>query len=176
MDGSAGQVTCNTTYGQSRRWGVWNAYNRKKIVLQAGDSTASWTYSTNTARPSNNSSANSLTVFCGLAEENVEVRFFQSGVAGSTVLQSAIQAYWKIGIGVNSTTVMSGRTPIGGGRIDGSSIDMVVQDDLTANYNAAPFIGINTYTSLEQTTNFNNATMTYQGGSTGMLLEAIWEG
>jgi len=28
IDGSAGQVTCHTSYGQSRKWSVWNAYNR----------------------------------------------------------------------------------------------------------------------------------------------------
>lgn len=176
MDGTNGQVSCHTAYGQSRKWGAWNAYNRKKIVLQAGDPTASWPYATSTVRASNNSSLNSLTVFSGLPEETAQIKFFQSGIAGSGSATSQVLANWKIGIGVNSTTVMSGRAPIGGGRVDGTSVDIFVQDDLTANYNAAPTIGINTYTSLEQTTTINNATMTYQGTSTGMLLEAVWEG
>jgi len=176
MDGTNGQISCLLAFGQSRKWGVWNAYNRKKIVLQAGDATASWTYATNTARPSNNSTANSLTTFCGLPEEQCQVKFFQSASAGSGSATSQVIANWKIGIGVNSTTVMSGRTPIGGGRVDGTGVDLVVQDDLTANYNAVPSIGINTYTSLEQTTLLNNGSVTYQGASTGMLLEAIWEG
>lgn len=176
MDGTNGQITCHVGFGQSRKWAVWNAYNRRKIILEAGDSTASWTYATNTARPSNNSSANSLTVFAGLPEERFLLSFFQSAIAGSASIGSQIIANWKIGIGVNSTTVMSGRPAIGGGRIDGSSVDLIVQDDLTAKYNGIPTIGINTYTALEQSTSINNGTVTYQGSSSGMLLEAEWEG
>ena len=61
VDGTAGQVSAYRTWGQSRKFGVWNAYNRVAIVLNAGDSTASWSYSTNTFRPSNNATTNSLT-------------------------------------------------------------------------------------------------------------------
>jgi hypothetical protein len=40
IDSVAGQVSCLLAFGQSRKWGVWNAYNRKRVLLQAGDSTA----------------------------------------------------------------------------------------------------------------------------------------
>jgi hypothetical protein len=176
MDGTNGQVSCHVSYGQNRRWGIWNAYNRRKIILQAGDPTTSWTYGTNTTRPSNNGASNSLTVFAGLPEEYFRAKFFQSASAGATSITTQVIAYWMIGIGVNSTTSMSGRPAIGGGRIDGSSIDLIVQDDVTAIYNGAPTIGINTYTALERTTSLNNGAVTYLGSSSSMLLECEWDG
>jgi hypothetical protein len=63
MDGTNGQISCHNTYGQSRKWGVWNAYNRDPITLLMGDSTASWTYSTATIRQSNAAAGNALTTF-----------------------------------------------------------------------------------------------------------------
>src|SRR5262245_55513954 len=32
IDGSAGQVTCHRSWGRSRKWGVWNFYNRKAAI------------------------------------------------------------------------------------------------------------------------------------------------
>ncbi|HDA7274793.1 TPA: hypothetical protein O5T84_002923, partial [Staphylococcus aureus] len=45
IDGSAGQLTCHTAFGQSRKWGVWNAYNQQQIFLIAG---ATGDYTSNT--------------------------------------------------------------------------------------------------------------------------------
>lgn len=80
IDGSAGQVTCHVSYGQSRKWGISNKYNRRCIVLKAGDSTASWNYDTTTFRPSNNSTANSITIFSGIAEETYDFTQYQNVV------------------------------------------------------------------------------------------------
>lgn len=177
IDSSNGQVTCHTSFGQSRKWGVWNAYNRKKITLQAGDSTASWSYVTNTARASNGNSANSLTVFAGLAEEPFDITFSQSVIAGVTSLVSQVIAYWQIGIGWNSTSSYSSRIALGGGRLDGTNVDLLLQDDATAFYRAAPAIGINVATSLEQTSFINGGpSVTYQGTAFGMLLRGEWLG
>jgi putative ABC transport system permease protein len=35
MDGTNGQVTCHRSFGQSRKWGLWNAYNRRPLYLKA---------------------------------------------------------------------------------------------------------------------------------------------
>src|SRR6185437_6820885 len=43
IDTTAGQVSAFRSYGQNRKFGVWNAYNRQPILLKAGDSTTSWT-------------------------------------------------------------------------------------------------------------------------------------
>jgi hypothetical protein len=57
IDSGGTSTTRHIGYGQSRKWGLWNAYNRVPIFIQAGDSTASWNYTTNTIRASNGSSA-----------------------------------------------------------------------------------------------------------------------
>jgi hypothetical protein len=176
MDGTNGQVSCLTAYGQSRKWGVWNAYNRKKIILQAGDATASWNYTTGTVRPSNNSSANSLTVFTGLPEEEFDITFLQMVQGGSATGASQVLAGWSTGIGWNSTTAFSGMRASPQVRVDGSSVDILNQVVSLANYIAAPTIGINTATCLEITTPINNASVLYFGSSANMLLKAAWEG
>jgi len=176
MDGTNGQVSCHTAYGQSRKWGVWNAYNRKKIVLQAGDPTASWNYSTNTIRPSNNAAANSLTTFAGLPEENQDVVFTQIVTPGQGSAAIQVLTGWVIGIGLNSTAAMSGLLGTGSFRLDGSSVDYVASFESIARLTQGPTIGINTFTCLERTTAFNNTAMNYNGGSSNMLLSAVWEG
>jgi hypothetical protein len=177
MDGSNGQVTCHTAFGQSRKWGVWNAYNRVPTTLLAGDSTASWNYTTNTIRASNNTSANSLTTLIGLPEEAVDLSFVQSVIGGSTSLTSQIIANFEIGIGVNSSSTFSGKKGFGGIRSTGgtSSIDVVLQCDLTASHLALPTIGTNAYSCNERTTQVNGApTVNYQGTSASMLLKAVF--
>src|SRR3972149_8078499 len=75
MDGTNGQLSALTAYGQSRKFGVWNAYNRKPIVLLVGDATASWAYTTATIRQSRADATNTGAVFMGLPEETVTVDF-----------------------------------------------------------------------------------------------------
>lgn len=165
MDGTAGQVSCLLSYGQSRKWGVWNAYNRVPIVLQVGDATASWTYGGTTVRASNSASANSATVFCGLAEEFVSSDFVQnisSNTTGSQVL---------IGIGFNTTTAFSAYAPsiyMPNGATSGKL-------GTAARYIAPPALGINVITCLE---NFPVASGVgnFNGGSDDMLMTAQWRG
>jgi hypothetical protein len=177
IDSTPGQVTCHRSFGQSRKWGIWNAYNRKPIILQAGDGTSSWNYTTNVARPSNNSTANSLTVFAGLPEEIFDISFIQSIIAGTASATTQVIANWFVGIGWNSTSSFSGKRGIGGIRVDSGSIDSILQADSTAIYEAPPTIGINTVTSLEQTTAVSGTpSLLYQGQSLGMGLFAKWLG
>lgn len=169
MDGTNGQISCLVAYGQARKFGVWNAYNRAPIILKAGDSTASWTYGTATLRPSNNDANNKITVFSGLAEEIYETRFIQKTIAttGATVDQNR-----ENGIGWNSTTAASGKigysqiifSAAGGGT--GAS-------DLVAEYIQQPAIGINNITALERAA---AAGITYYGAESQMVMTARWRG
>src|SRR6185437_9645268 len=92
MDHTGGQVTCHRAYGQNRKWGIWNAYNRVPVYLKCGDPTASWTYTTATIRASNNApaaysgaafnvgsgtSCNGGSILVGLAEECTKIEFNQ---------------------------------------------------------------------------------------------------
>ncbi len=68
VDSAAGQATCHLSYGQGRRWALWNAYNRQKIVIKVG-STAGYSINVSTAlRYVNADSAHSALVFRGLPE------------------------------------------------------------------------------------------------------------
>jgi hypothetical protein len=132
VDGSNGQVTCHRSWGQSRRWGIWNAYNRQPILLKAGDSTASWTYGSATVRAANNASANSLTVFCGLGDSIYNVRAEQK--LSATVGAGSGNA--ANGIGWNSVTTVSGR-----GGYFGVGTGNVVGGNLCAEYQPLPSLG-----------------------------------
>ena len=136
IDGTAGQVSAYRTYGQSRKFGAWNAYNRVPITMIVGDSTASWTYATATIRPSNNATANSLSAFTGLAEEIAQCSFVQK-----IVNNTASNDVDLIGIGLNSTTAFSGTQGY-----MGNSNQFY---NTTALLTVPPSLGLNTITSLE---------------------------
>lgn len=161
VDTTNGQLNCHTSFGQSRKWGVWNAFNRVPVYLKAGDSTASWTYAINTWRPSNNSTANSLTVFQGLPEESYNIEFVQrASITASGESQN--------GIGFNSTTATSGKTGFSG---NSGVANVNTFDDLSSKFLTPPSLGINVFTALENT--IGNTT-TFNGTESFMLLTAAW--
>ena len=160
IDGTAGQVTCHRSYGQSRKWGIWNAYNRKHLFLKAGDTTATWAYGSATIRASNGSAANSLTVFQGLREERYEFDFMQTFTTGAT-------STGNIGIGFNSTTAFSGFK-------HSTGVAVSANQSGRANFIEIPHIGINVITALEQTN--GTTSHTFQGGEDDMVLIARWRG
>lgn len=174
IDATAGQVTCHRSYGQSRKWGVWNCYNRNPVILQAGDSTASWAYSTNTIRPSNNNTANSLTVFAGLQEFQPTISFTQYVNAAGGNLSTNIQ--YKVGVGWNSTTAFSGTN---GNNVQngGSSGGFALTTQYIGQsfYIPSPILGVGVATSLEVTSAAQNSA-TYLGTSSNMNMTASWVG
>jgi hypothetical protein len=147
--------------GASRKWGIWNYYNRVPVILKAGDSTASWTYATTTIRASRGQTTNSLTIFSGLAEDICRIKFDQF------ITGAATQGDQTIGIGYNSTTVMSGRT----GKVVAGATGWTAGFTQSAEYIAVPAIGINTITSLELGV---TGTATYSGTEANMVLYAEW--
>jgi hypothetical protein len=66
LDWIFGAVAAN---GTAAFFGVWNAYNRRKVFSITGDSTDSWTYATVLYRPSNNSTTMRASFVSGLAED-----------------------------------------------------------------------------------------------------------
>ena len=160
VDGTNGQVTCNISAGQSRKYGIWNAYNRVPISLQVFDGTSTWTYNS-TFRPSNGNIANTFTSFAGLAEENVSATFVQRA-------QSTSSAAAVVGIGLNSSASPSGFSSI---------LPLVVslQSFSPAQFIQTPVLGISVMTSLEQSTGGSGTT--FSGGSTNnMLLQGTYRG
>jgi hypothetical protein len=175
IDASAGQVSCYRSYGQSRKWGVWNAYNRVPIIMQAGDSTSSWVYSTGSVRPSNNNTANSITTFAGLAEEVISVTFNQV-VTGTSALANTSTAVGQLGIGWDSTTNFSGGGGKSGFTLQVTSSEFVNETTSTAQYNPAIGIGTNVATSLETALNINSASLTWFGTVNNMILQTTYRG
>lgn len=83
--------------------GIWNAYNRVSIAGLVGDTTNSWTYTTATVRPANNSTTMRASFVCGLAEDFFEAEY------GSNYLNSTAAVNAAVGIGYDSTSAFSGR-------------------------------------------------------------------
>ena len=158
IDSVAGQVTCHRNWGQSRKWGIWNAYNRVPVYLKAGDSTASWANAVTTLHPSNANTANSLTVFSGLSEDVYDLKFIQNALAGGATTL-AVNA-----IGVNSTLARSGFEGIQWLQANNEGITQ-------AQYQMPPALGINTITALEATS--TNAIF-FLGTEANMILSAQW--
>jgi hypothetical protein len=174
MDGTNGQVSFHRTWGQNRKWGLWNMYNRRPILLKAGDSTSSWSYNS-TFRAANNSTSNKLTVFCGVAEEMTEVKFKQNVTI--TNINNGTNASARIGIGWNSTSSSSGTYSMGGGGIGSGSQSLselfLTLDALHIN---PPMLGIVDVTALESAPNTAGGTKSFQGGEEDMCLMARWMG
>ena len=169
MDSVNGQVSAYRTFGSSRKFGVWNAYNRQRIYLKAGDSTASWTVASTSYASAHALSTNSLTVFSGLPEEIYDLKSFQTfatSQSGSANMQFAGA------LGFNSTTVASGINGTTGINI-GSSLNQSSAFVTTASYIAPPSLGINTVTMLEKYFSFS---VTAYGTETGGQLTASWRG
>jgi hypothetical protein len=172
VNSTAGQINCHVSYGQSRVWGLWNCYNRHRLILQEGDTTLTWAYTTLGYRAANNDANNNITLFSGLAEEifDVEYQIFNTG---SLTVSATSQPV--VGIGYNSTSVPTGFTGSYVIQADSANAALInVGNTLTAKQLAPRAIGINRVTALENG-NASNAS-TFHGGTNLMMLTAAWMG
>lgn len=81
--------------------GIWNNYNRAQTAGIVLDSNASWTYSTNTVRPSDNSTSMRVSFISGLSADFIHASFKQN------YSNTTATATPSIGIGIDSTTTFS---------------------------------------------------------------------
>lgn len=162
IDSAAGNVSCLPSVGQSRKWGVWNAYNREPIPLRATDTTATWTSTSASWRASNGNSNNVIQTFSGLPEESVGCLFVQTKTDTTTTNDG------RIGIGVNVTTSPSGK--VGRGAVNTGTIQYF---DLTATHTLLPTIGLNNIQCIE----FGGASAgNFLGTETSMVMTVSWRG
>ena len=160
IDAVAGQVTCHRSYGQSRKWGIWNAYNRVPLEIIAGDSSSAWGYTTNAFRAANASSANSITIFQGLAEEIYDLAY---RAQASYNLASSTTGNLQVGVGYNSTSSASGSVGyIGNSNASASANFYTV--NMRAEYFAVPALGINVITALENGLGSTGNAVSWNGG------------
>jgi hypothetical protein len=149
IDPTAGRISCHRSYGQNRRWGVWNAYNRKRIILKCGDSTGTWDLPDNLTvwRPINNSTGNKVSVVCGLAD-SVIAEFGQLSRHQHLNIPTATKTT-KNGIGFNSTNTPAGSTGI----FFSTDTEVVtLMKTLIAGYKSPPAIGASDVYALETQT------------------------
>lgn len=161
IDGTNGQISQHVAWGQSRKPGPWNAYNRGRRILLAGDSTASWTYSTTAWRQSRATAGNTLMTLCGLPEEYINTSFTQY----SQIVNSNGSV---VGIGKNSTTTPQGQIARNQQPTSGTQ-----ELTVTALFADAPSIGIHNFNSLEYCITGGTST-TFYGTEREMCLRAEW--
>jgi hypothetical protein len=161
LDGTAGQVSCLGAFGQNRKWGVWNTYNRKTTALLGGDATASWASVPAAWRQSNAAAGNAVFSFTGLPEESVGLTF------GQNVVVQQVGATQFIGIGVNSTTTPSGllASVVGG-------VSNAIGATITAAHRLPPSLGINKINMLEY--GWGNIYGIFYGTNASMQLTASY--
>ena len=180
VDGANGQVTMHRTWGQNRKWGIYNQYNKSTVILLVGDSTASWLYVSNTIRASNNTPAswssaafnagsgttcNGMTVLTGMAEEEIDCSFTQKLLAVSTGSGQEVAA----GIGINSITARTG-TWADVYAQDGSYLAAVS----TGRYVSPPQLGITTVCAVESCLQNTSSSDSFFGTQAFMTLAAVF--
>lgn len=160
IDGADGQVSCHRSYGQSRKWGVWNAFNRVPLILKAGDITASWSENSPTFHPQNSSTANSLSVFCGLAEELIHNKIVNN-------ILTANSATAQVAIGWNSTSSASGL--VGSLTVPATGYALMTPGEFIQ----TPSLGLNTVTALGRLTS-GASSLQFSGAEANMLLTSAY--
>lgn len=178
VDHTAGQVTCHRNPGRNRKFGVWNAYSRVPIILDALDTTANWTYTTNTYRAANNTpstyaagswnvgsgtAVNGIVVLQGLPEEEVTSSYkILISPDGANVPDGAV------GVGVNSITALSGAEGRwANGTATGAS-------STEGRFDMSPFLGLRNVAAIEIAP--SGISTQFNGTSVFMLLRATWRG
>lgn len=113
---------------------LWNAYNRVDVTGMVGMTTANWTYNVaNTWRAPNGSATFAAYVLRGLEEEPVYAIH-----AGQATAGAATDA--AIGIGIDSTSIVSGRP---------TRTSATIPTSLTAFYDGYPGLGLHRITGIE---------------------------
>lgn len=168
VDATAGQVSAYRSWGQSRKNGYWNFYNRQPICMVAGDSTTSWSYTTNSFRVANGNVANAIQVFSGLPEEifNLSYASYSTGAVSSGQNFLALIAVGYNGAASGQNSQFSSGTTSGGSSQFSAS--------LFANYIAPPSIGINTAQAFEDGQGANASL--WSGTQAHMQLTACYRG
>jgi hypothetical protein len=131
----------NAAGGGTASLNLWNANNRVDVKTVVGDTTASWTYNSAVWRSANNSAANSVKLVVGGNDEDIEARY---SVASQD--SASIGTIPLAGVGVDSTSAMSGYVQPGGSRSAGTA---QVYGTATGTYVGKLAIGTHTINAIE---------------------------
>lgn len=156
ISSSAGQVTCTVTYGASRQWGVWNAYNRRKITTKSGAAGST---------PNQWAAGVTTNTIAGLAEEE-----YLATVLATMTGSTSASTNFSVGVGLNSTSALSGTS----GEFSNPNVGAATLVAApTAQYTSVPLLGLQTFNGLA---NAANAVATISSGELNNLLSVSWNG
>lgn len=145
-------ATCDDLRGSR---GLWNNYNRVLKELFVQETTDSWTYSTPTWRPWNNSSANKVEWAVGLNEDVISLYF----MGGCSVAAAA----GVLALGIDSTTAVDANCFYG--RYGAATLQSII-----VWYHYRPGIGFHYAQALEYA---SSATVTFYGDPSALLRSGI---
>jgi hypothetical protein len=138
---------------------VWNAYNRADVTTTVSESGSSWSYSTATVRPSNNSTSNRISCVSGLAEDGISAALSQR-IATATSLTAVGTIGFVLDDTANITYSAIGVSPANGSAFNGQ---------ITAQGSISPQLG---YHFLQAVEKGDGSTTTFVGGGAGYQLSA----
>jgi hypothetical protein len=145
--------------------GIWNAYNRVRILSMETDSNTAWTYATDTWRPLDGGSGNTknrVTFLDGLGQSFVKAR------AATIAYSSTAGANCMIGISENSTTGSGKTASYLQSSPGGSAAGAVTFSDEDS---FPPLLGLNYIQAMEISPNAVTDTFAFNGDETGLLYE-----
>lgn len=138
---------------------LWNYYNRVSRHMYVTEATNSWTYTTDTNRQANASTANQLGALIGVAEDEVSVEV--SGIVSNST--NGIRA--NVGIGLDSTTVDSSTI-----RHEATAAVVGERFPVRAVYRGIGTLGFNLWVWLERSA--ATGTATWYGDNGGANLQS----
>jgi hypothetical protein len=172
IDTSAGQVSFDRTWGSSRKWACWNAYNQQDITLKMGSATTSWTYSSATVREADGQTTNFMQLVVGWPNPEINVSETQLLNPSATSATTAMQC----GLGLNSTTAFSGTVGEVGFQNTGATNNYTPFAPCVAALTVTPFAGLETVNALEAVPTFGTGPATFYGTETDMLVKTAFRG
>jgi hypothetical protein len=132
-----------TAAGGSQAWiGIWNKDNRVPAGCMVSDSTASWTYNSQTFQSKNASNANRISMMRG---QNYDAVFAVNNVNGNSGNSAASIA----GIGLDATNALASRASEGSSYGD----NVGVQSTMAAIYIGNPGTGFHFLQAIERANN-----------------------
>lgn len=160
------QVTFNSSLA-----GMFNADNRIPVVLSARDATNSWTYTTNTFRPFNNSTTNGTGRVTFLVGDTTAVRATVVGNAAPNT--GAAAPVCNVAIGLDSTSAKA--TDVVNGRLVGLGGGNSPPGSITASFGGMVTLGGHYLTPLESSN--STGTTTWYGDNGGTDIQSgmtVW--
>ncbi len=176
VDAVNGQATFHRTVGQSRRWAVFNFFNRLPLTLTVADPASAFnTGNSATPAPQNSSATNSLRFPVGLATPISPVILSQTSTTTTAGGSSTFISTSIFGIGFNVTNAYCGASARNGQNAANlGAVAYVITMTLIAQCNPGTIFGVNLFTALSSYP--ASGAIGNLSGSPDMAMTAEWNG